>query len=108
MGTTTLEVKAEVKQLVSYRDTTVSHSYGIYGIKIKHLKELNELISEELYENGYVKLISNELKIYCAVYETTDSDEVDEYTAENIGKAINIAIAKLALNNGGYKNITLY
>lgn len=105
MSKVMLDVEFEAKQLVSYSDSTAIHSYGIKGISNVYKEELDELISDGLCGNGYVSLSCYGHRIYGAVYETTDSYEFDEDTANDVGSIINKAIAKLALKHGGYDAI---
>ncbi len=105
METIMLEVEAEVRQVVSYSESNVTHSYSIKNINAVYKDELEELISDSICGNGCVSLNCYNFRLYSAVYETTDSYEFDEDTALDIGKAINKAIATLAFKHGGYDAI---
>ena len=100
-----LDVDFETKKLISYKDSTAIHNYGIKGISVAYKDELEDLISEELCGNGYVSLSCYGHRIYGAMYETTDSYEFDEDTAYEVGNVISKAIGKLALKHGGYDAI---
>ena len=105
MNTTTLEIESVTQQLVEHNGTSVSHSYDIDSVSAKYIDELKTLICNEIYYNGDVTLLQNNSNIRFAIYETTDTSEISESTANSIAQNINTAIAKLAAKHGGYNVI---
>ena len=105
MNTATLEIKSATQQVVDYTGTSVTHSYDIGSISAKYIDELNTLICNEIYYNGDVTLLKNNSYICFAIYETTDTSEINESTAISVSQNINTAIAKLAAKHGGYNVI---
>lgn len=91
--------------LVSYSDSSIKHFFDL-DVDHKHKEKLLKLINKELSNyKGFVELSSNYIRIYSAVYETTNSDEFDVDTAEAISKAINDAIKKLTIAHCGFEAI---